>query len=539
MERVSNLSKEQKLKVRDICIRQPLLYETQLKPLLFSVGRQLTSLSLVNVLDPEDVPIFGILSLCPQLTVLGLLQKECITAYRREQDQESLELSHHLRLRSLTIEMIDIGIDTLWSLVERCPELMNLHIARLPSKRGDAPTIPNNQLPISSISFLKHAMSFCPKLNEIHFSFNEIPAWSDLTHAHAVNTLEIHSRVKNWSFLSRDLKPVILESLNRTHSKILTSLEIVEFFASYEQIRLLHKFLCESPHLLHLKALDTYFPVAWFDLEGILDRKGILHKHKRYEEADSAGRSITPFHRKIWACRKLRTLHMKFIFDEGVKDSSPECSRLLFGYLGRVCPKLEDLEISQGSGIPLDLESGFCLLSRLHNLRELCIKSKSRLNSWWYLDWMTRRMSPIMKAKMKLCIARLGLTERGTIYAKTPFAIGKNSLSSLEINGVKFSGSGRNLDYMIDGVDMRNLGQKRDIIELLQDRLSRNWVCWPTLEYLYVDTLLGPRFSRSFRKTIRNLRPEVEQPNGIFDASLYKLLSESTESIPSLLPFPY
>ncbi|KAG0217412.1 hypothetical protein BGX31_000250 [Mortierella sp. GBA43] len=52
--------------------------------------------------------------------------------------------------------------------------------------------------------------------------------------------------------------------------------------------------------------------------------------------------------------------------------------------------------------------------------------------------------------------------------------------------------------FMIDGVDMRNLGQWKDITDLFQDRLLKNWCCWPQLEYLeiQVKTDVDPDFRR-------------------------------------------
>jgi hypothetical protein len=72
------------------------------------------------------------------------------------------------------------------------------------------------------------------------------------------------------------------------------------------------------------------------------------------------------------------------------------------------------------------------------------------------------------------------------------------------------------LDFMIDGVDMRNLGQWKDITDLFQDRLSTNWSCWPQLEYLEIQStpsLHSPSKSNplnEMKTRIRELRPEIE-----------------------------
>ncbi|KAG0347707.1 hypothetical protein BGZ54_004835, partial [Gamsiella multidivaricata] len=42
-------------------------------------------------------------------------------------------------------------------------------------------------------------------------------------------------------------------------------------------------------------------------------------------------------------------------------------------------------------------------------------------------------------------------------------------------------------DYMIDGIDMRYLGLHKDISDLFQDRLLKDWPCWPYLERMDIN----------------------------------------------------
>ncbi|KAF9916135.1 hypothetical protein BGZ65_000419, partial [Modicella reniformis] len=66
-------------------------------------------------------------------------------------------------------------------------------------------------------------------------------------------------------------------------------------------------------------------------------------------------------------------------------------------------------------------------------------------------------------------------------------------------------------DYMIDGVDMRNVGRWRDIVDLFEDRKTKNWVCWPLLEYMELNDINWERDKlRKEKQMIERLRPDIE-----------------------------
>lgn len=66
-------------------------------------------------------------------------------------------------------------------------------------------------------------------------------------------------------------------------------------------------------------------------------------------------------------------------------------------------------------------------------------------------------------------------------------------------------------DYIIDGVDMRNVGHWKDIKDLFEDRFSQNWSCWPHLESFEIRTLENDQTNLDrARARIRRLRPDAE-----------------------------
>ncbi|KAG0024767.1 hypothetical protein BGZ82_010357 [Podila clonocystis] len=117
-----------------------------------------------------------------------------------------------------------------------------------------------------------------------------------------------------------------------------------------------------------------------------------------------------------------------------------ENSRLVFGYLSKVCPNLEDLTVRYLL-MRLKLAGGLCLLARA--LASLEPKYVDRLK---LLAWSPQ-----------------------TTQGRQEQSMGQ-----------------KNLDYMIDGVDMRNLGHMADILELMNDWRSKKWACWPLMEEISV-----------------------------------------------------
>ncbi|KAG0373768.1 hypothetical protein BGX24_011267 [Mortierella sp. AD032] len=176
-----------------------------------------------------------------------------------------------------------------------------------------------------------------------------------------------------WSFLN---------TINY-HTNVVTSLEL----GNWEPVTLpwesgLAKFLASSPQLLHLRAPQFAIPLGNLSVD----------------------RSVLPVTREqatrtppvIWACRGLLTLRIGF-HGGGQGDIFQEnCTRVMFGYIARVCPLLRDLQIDSWESprlsrpIYLRLKSGFCLLSKLKHLESLRIGPLLHTATFLRddLDWM-------------------------------------------------------------------------------------------------------------------------------------------------------
>ncbi|KAF9131527.1 hypothetical protein BGW39_001703 [Mortierella sp. 14UC] len=225
--------------------------------------------------------------------------------------------------------------------------------------------------------FNKHIQGQTLRLDYFHFSnFNQAHdgVMSDLCPSP-------HQRI----LASCDLTPTVLKSL-RLHANNVTILELFNR-GNWQTDRSpiispnysLHEYLCSSPHLLHLRALHCEYPIEHMDLHGrisdLLTHPTVnFHRSKEYKP--------TPGRPGIWACRKLRTLHIRIITPEmSLWDEKPcpAMARIAFGYIARVCPELCDFALGNDSGRPtrrqpplnLQLQGGFCLLGRLKHLERI------------------------------------------------------------------------------------------------------------------------------------------------------------------------
>ncbi|KAG0380861.1 hypothetical protein BGX24_004071 [Mortierella sp. AD032] len=200
------------------------------------------------------------------------------------------------------------------------------------------------------------------------------------------------SKRRDWTFEGPELTPCIVGHLVQLPNFI-TTLHISG------ECSTLHGYLCASPHLLHLKAPYTAISIDDLDIHHRLvpgrfptdtDTDTVMSTNQQQQQQQQQGNDRP----QVWACRRLQTLQVAF-FSTNMTSSS---SRVVFGYISRVCPKLKDLEIYgpeylSGGWLAADLdirqgrlylllEGGLCLLSRLKSLERLVVGK-------WY-DIVTR-----------------------------------------------------------------------------------------------------------------------------------------------------
>ncbi|KAF9122818.1 hypothetical protein BGW39_009480 [Mortierella sp. 14UC] len=202
--------------------------------------------------------------------------------------------------------------------------------------------------------------------------------------------------LSGWNLWPLDVTPTRLKELELYTTNRLTTLDLLSRSSSpaahYCKDELtsapstLHHVHSTSDMLVHLKTLKTVVDrLEDFDIhqrggyDCLLDWDWKEYGAYRTRDFQSASTSAA-----VWRCRGLRTLHLEVHAHGEQTVSQPVHSRIIFGYIARVFPLLEELRVgtpwnclSQNLSQPhwptlsFDLEGGMCFLSRLKHLQRL------------------------------------------------------------------------------------------------------------------------------------------------------------------------
>ncbi|GJJ71524.1 hypothetical protein EMPS_03874 [Entomortierella parvispora] len=135
----------------------------------------------------------------------------------------------------------------------------------------------------------------------------------------------------------------------------------------------LHQFLCVSPLLETLDARSISFAVEDLDIYG-----------QFFQEISSGSDERRTQSKKAWLCQRLKALYISFYSRTGARMAlspaeqrrleleNPRNSRLVFGYLTRYAPNLEELDIQLGM-TNMNLCWGLPILWRLQKIVRLMV----------------------------------------------------------------------------------------------------------------------------------------------------------------------
>ncbi|KAK3820804.1 MAG: hypothetical protein J3R72DRAFT_32864, partial [Linnemannia gamsii] len=320
----------------------------------------------LRILEDHAIDMKNILQVCPHLHTLQLDSKS--TFYLRgswittsDNKDSGADLSTSMRpilpLRSISFGNACFSQASLESLLEVTPHLKYLQLCnlRLQGSEGD----------YDWSRLYKCLVSLGLQLHSIHFSIFGRPAAEDSEEVRE-KVLMICPQATEWAFRSSDLTPILKHCLQELPNYV-TTLNLVKDSVNLPKKALaLHQYLCESRHLLHLKAGQSFCLIERMDLHG-----------RWMALPDSEERSyLQP---GVWMCRQLQTLQIEIHnLVTPINLSSTVRTRVLFGYISRVCPNLRELEIWESDNNPgfnLELDGGFCLLGSLRLLEHLRIGS--------------------------------------------------------------------------------------------------------------------------------------------------------------------
>ncbi|KAG9072976.1 hypothetical protein KI688_000757 [Linnemannia hyalina] len=285
-----------------------------------------------------------------------------------------------LALRSLVLRNVSVPqscVETLITITPHLRELVLVVKEFFPDDDDDAIATRTADGPrrIRELVRLHHPATLCSFFfspPHTALSTDTIQGWIQDSPAPHINL--------DWTIEGPKLTPSIITHLTVQVPNTITTLHILG------KCPILHDYLCASPHLLHLMAPKSAITLDAFDIhfrqtQGRPPPSAALRYQQQQQQQQQQ-----QFPR-VWACRRLQTLHIAFL----PKKATASSSRLIFGYISRVCPRLQDLEIhgpeyltlhedewpneEEGSDgrLCVRLESGLCLLSRLEDLERLVV----------------------------------------------------------------------------------------------------------------------------------------------------------------------
>ncbi|GJJ67949.1 hypothetical protein EMPS_00295 [Entomortierella parvispora] len=439
-----------------------------------------------------------------------------------------------LVLQNLVLQFVLVTEDTLEGLLSMSP---NLRIFKVLEVRGPASEAGQPD-PLafcrSRSKYFQHVHQMCPLLESYHFSIypERVDDLSSL-----IETMSA-SNVSRWQFTADNFKSSAFQGLRGTVGQTLTDLEIT-FDRAGDCHEQLHGFLCHAPHLLHLRAHATKFPMEYFyevpgsnmNLMAWGHSKLICRNSDREEWVAPSGR---------WACKNLRTLHLRLASSENWGMNSWNGSeaykimhrlagnwtRNTLAYISFVCPKIQDLQL--GYDMDLSEEGGLFLLSKLDRLEKLVLCSKTTsIESIGFKDlaWLARpsRLSEPwdMIRHKKLDLELLGAAVAGGLTLVLPQR-SRQATAKRRIYRAFDPNEKRRIppfdhkesSFDDDGDVLRHL-QSSPLAIHEQRARNQEKLCWPKLIQFVVvlDPIMRVQSQPGclkFTRLVNRLRPEVD-----------------------------
>ncbi|KAG0332786.1 hypothetical protein BG004_001099 [Podila humilis] len=289
----------------------------------------------------------------------------------------------------------------------------------------------------------------------------------------------------------------------------------------------LHEFLCAAGSLRSLVAPRLKYNISLMDIYGAADVLGTpvtgpgpRAKRLRWVGEDQTNSRDT----RLWACRNLEKLQVGFIYQEEKREPQHVqglCSRMLFGYLARVCPELTVLDI-HAPALDLKLEGGFCLLATLRRLEVLKIESRSKTASELKLqapkrqdlEWMAFEAEPRRVAMETRYTNYDDVTARwqSRMDKEDCLIWGARTCQGLDGNNENINGGFVPIAGMDcqDHTSLRYMGCLKDVKMSLEspakDAVQDRPFCWPNLHTIHVRRLYNQFEDKVTQKQVLQLR---------------------------------
>ncbi|OAQ34607.1 hypothetical protein K457DRAFT_121757 [Linnemannia elongata AG-77] len=392
-----------------------------------------------------------------------------------------------LPLKSLVLKNVYLRQSRLEDLLTNAPQLTEL---RLMVVQRWATIPPSEPYDFQRLFTLLRTLT----LNLDCFHCSTVPSYQELE-CPLETVVEMCPNTTTWTFQGQELGLELARSLFALPN-VVTTLEL-----EYSKSDHLHYFLCESPHLLHLKALRSHI---------YLPRLDIFFRHKY---SPPRGNTLNNDYGKVWQCRNLLTLQMAFYSIEG--DAAG--SRIVFGYISTVCPRLQELVICGPEGyrafgrkeffpMCMSLDGGMCLLARLTDLRRfrMGIYDLDIAIDRWDLDWMigTDNLEELRRRKEK----------RSKVVAGWSWALKKERMREKTRHLPRYEDGATINERVDEGLrdKLQRLGLLEDVaLEIQKMDSDPKFICWPRLQWLsmFLDSGFGQSPEREVERVLKNRLP--------------------------------
>ncbi|KAF9165755.1 hypothetical protein BGX21_010807 [Mortierella sp. AD011] len=538
-------------KIKKLVLNGDIRYKHRLYPLLpFLAG--LTELRLEKIYDAA-VDLYVIFSFCPHLQHLYLEARgnditgatdqvflqllgsprpennttpssnvQSLREEKREEEQEKQQVAvklGKLRLKSLAIHGLDYGMTVIEPVLRSCPEVTRVELTQWNRWMGDQ----SDAMTRSKLySILNES---CPLLNHVHIYL----VHDKLTVQTALSFIDTFPQIHSLTFTTLDLaRPKMCDIFfSPNFSSRLTTLEITQSFETEPLAHVLHRILCSTPTLEHLKAPAVRYWAEYMDFDGETDDKGQYRPDYciRRSSPRQPGSTLNLHHpwisREIWACRGLKTLRMWIQGAKGdVRDT--KSARIMFGYLATVCPDLREIHITRSS-VNVTLEGGLCLLSPLKHLRRLEIETDAipklkRKDVFWLASCRNnsnkgKRDRFIQELGRRRIFSELKTEAEKEIHAKTNRP---RYLPSSEPTGKIAAEGDTTMNGRFKAVTFEDVIASTEIssvVKVLEEREREENPCWPALElFALVVSRSGVMYltRQEIEGTIRRVRSNME-----------------------------
>lgn len=317
------------------------------------------------------------------------------------------------RLDTLVLDHVTIGWTWIETTLNKSPGLTELQLLHVFTDNPDEEQRRSSDDPC----FISRVYKSCPTLRVLQWNLTDYMGSVSNFHTftsrepneenNVFEALVRYTRIRDLGVPSALLSPKLWQTIP-TFPNLLTSLSIfhnptflyeepsnITAITSISRSKLLHRYLCSSPQLVHLHASSFMFD----------DRLLIIDADQDWSEGGSP----------IWACRSLVTLSLGFgnwldthhppdinedpTVQEVIRTirSVIASSRIVFGYLAQVCPRLTRLWISR-RWIDCTSDGGMVLLTNMELLERLEIATESQIRvHFWDFIWLYTSPSTLVK----------------------------------------------------------------------------------------------------------------------------------------------